>query len=145
MYRILAILIFVFSPSAYAGLLDDVRKEHSDRLQTARFVAELIRSADVARVRGEMEAESAGVVVRDIGWIRRLSHALTEVRLGEPVGCLCSGWQTAYFYREGKFLASIAAIHGNQLRIFWTGGGGDYPIDEASWRAVKAALEYREK
>jgi hypothetical protein len=105
----------------------------------------MIATADVARVRGEMEAESTGVAVRDREWIRAVSRAIADVRLGAPNGCLCCGWRTVYFYRDGRLLASVAAIHGNQLRIHWGGGGGDFPIDETSWHAIKAALAYGEK
>lgn len=134
MIRAFALLLLAASV-AFAGLLDDVRRE-----QPSGRVAELIAFADAAQLRGELEPESAGIVIKDTAWIRRASEAIQATALARPVGCLCMGSQTAYFYRKGQFVASVAAIHGHQLRVRWGGGGGDYPVDEASWEAVNAAL-----
>jgi hypothetical protein len=145
MKRIIPLLAFpICVVAAYAGLLDDVREEHARR-SSARQVAELIASADVAELRGETDKESTSLVVRDAAWIQSVSRALRDVAVGDSVSCLCSGWQTVYFYRDGQLVARVAAIHGNQLRMFWGSGGGDFPVDEVSWRAAKAALEYRKK
>lgn len=129
---------------AKAGLVDDVKREHEQQ-PSARQMADLIASADTVQIRGEMEQESASVVVRDPGWIQGVSRAMQAVALGKSVSCLCAGWRTAYFFREDRLLVSLAAIHGHHLRIAWTDGGGDFPIDEASWTSLQAALEYHPK
>jgi hypothetical protein len=108
----------------------------------AARVAALIASSDEARVRGEIEKQPAEVTVRDAEWIRQVSVAFAARSLPRSTHCFCIGWRTTYFYKGGQLVVSIAAIHGNQLRIHWPGGGGDYPIDEAHWQAVKQALEY---
>ena len=138
-------LLFTLSLAACvavrAGLLDEV----TGAQRSAHRVAELIVSADVAKLDGESEDDSASVVVRDAAWIQGVARSLRSVSLGEPVHCLCTGWQTASFYREGRLVARVAAIHGNQLRMSWGVESGDFPIDEGSWKKVSAALEYREK
>lgn len=108
----------------------------------AAHVAALIASADQVGIRGNMEKQAAEVVVRDSNWIRQVSKALAAASLPRSVHCFCTGWRTAYFYKDGQVVVSVAAIHGNQLRVHWTGGGGDYPIAEDQWQAVKSALEY---
>lgn len=136
MNRTLIVLVFAIPTFALAGILEDVRREHASQAK----IAEIVATADSARVRGEMEPESAGVLIRDTAWIKTVSDALARGPLGRRGSCLCSGWQTAYFYRDGKLVASMAAIHENQLRIAWSDGSGDFPIDEARWASVKAAL-----
>jgi hypothetical protein len=113
-------------------------------------IAALIAKADRAGIHSEMEAQQAEVVVSDPQWIRKIGEVIAGVRFTKMVSCLCTGWRTAYFYKDGHVLVSVAAIHGNQLRIqwtdgsgdYWTGGGGDFPVDEADWKAVSSALQF---
>jgi hypothetical protein len=109
-------------------------KAHASR------IAALIAGSDQARIRGETE-KGDEIVVRDLEWIRKVSEAIATVPLSGSTSCFCIGWRTAYFQKNGQFVVSVAAIHGNQLRIHWKDEGGDYPIDEASWKAVQQALE----
>ena len=104
-------------------------------------VAALIASADHVGFRGEDEKKSKETVLRDQEWIRRVSDAVAKVSMTSRVSCFCSGWRTAYFYKGDERVVSLAAIHGNQLRIYWKDSGGDFPIDEAQWKTVSAALE----
>jgi hypothetical protein len=113
-------------------------------------IAALIAKADRAGIHSEMEAQQAEVVVSDPQWIRKIGEVIAGVRFTKMVSCLCTGWRTAYFYKDGHVLVSVAAIHGNQLRIqwtdgsgdYWTGGGGDFPVAEQGWKAVSAALQF---
>ena len=110
--------------------------------RNAARVAKLIASSDQASIRGELAKEADGVVVRDSGWIRKVSEAIADTPLPRSVHCFCIGSRTAYFYRNGQFVVSVAGIGGNQLRIQWTGGGGDYLIDTAHYLTVEKALDY---
>lgn len=107
----------------------------------AARVAALIASADEVSMRGEGAETKGAVIVRDPKWIQQVSAALAATHLPRSGSCFCVGWRTAYFQREGQFVVSIAAIHGNQLRIRWGEGGGDYEISEADWNVVKQVLE----
>lgn len=107
----------------------------------AQRAAALIASADSAGICGEMEKKEKEVVVRDAKWIRDVSEVVGKSDISGSVACFCSGWRTVTFYKKGEFVVSLAAIHGNQLRIFSQKGGGDFPIAEARWNAVKAVLE----
>jgi hypothetical protein len=129
------------SQKAYAAQ-KEAEKDPSYGKTNAARVAALIASADQAEIRGEIEKAGDKVVVRDPSWIRQVGEAVAAASLSRTVSCLCIGWRTAYFYKDGQMVLRLAAIHGNQLRVFWTGGGGDYPIAEDQWQAVKAALEY---
>ena len=104
-------------------------------------VAALIASADHVGFRGEDEKKNKEVIFRDPEWIRRLSEAVANVSVTSRVSCLCSGWRTAYFYKGDERVVSLAAIHGNQLRIYWKESGGDFPIDAAQWKMVSTALK----
>jgi hypothetical protein len=110
--------------------------------RNAARVAELIAGSDQASIRGELAKEADGVVVRDSGWIRQVSEAIADTPLPRSAHCFCIGSRTAYFYRDGQFAVSVAGIGGNQLRVQWTGGGGDYLIDEAHYLTVKKALDF---
>ena len=107
----------------------------------AARTAAMIAHADRVCFRGEMEKVGDEVVVRDREWIRAVSDAVATVPFASRVSCMCSGWRTAYFYKGDQLLVSVAAIHGNQLRIHWDVSGGDFPIDEDHWKAVQAALD----
>lgn len=104
-------------------------------------VAALIASADHVGFRGEDEKKNKEEVLRDPEWIQRVSEAVAKVSVTSRVSCLCSGWRTAYFYKGDEWVVSLAAIHGNQLRIYWKESGGDFPIEAAQWKMVSAALE----
>jgi hypothetical protein len=113
-------------------------------------ISALIAKADRVGIHGEAETERAEIAVPDPLWRQRVGQAVAGVRFTNTVSCMCTGWRTAYFYKDGHVLVSVAAIHGNQLRIqwtdgsgdYWTGGGGDFPIDEPDWKAVSAALQF---
>ena len=114
-------------------------------LKNAARIASLIASADSVRIRGELEKKEDENVVRDLSWIQQVSEVIATTPLSESVACLCIGWNTVYFYKGEQLLVSVAAIHGNQLRIHCDGDSGDYPITEAQWSAVKAVLDRRMK
>lgn len=112
----------------------------------AARAAALIASTDRVGIRGESEKEAAEVVVRDAEWIRRVSEAVAALPFSGRTNCFCAGWRTAYFYKDGQKAISVAAIHGNQIRISWTDDdghflGGDYPLSEEQWKVLCEALE----
>jgi len=129
---------------AYQKKYDAQKEAEKDprygRTNAARIAA-LIAGCDEVRIRGELQEKTDGFVVRDPGWIKHVSETIAATSLPRTVSCLCEGWRTAYFMKNGKQVVSMAAIHGNQLRIHWDEGGGDYEIGEADWKAVKEALE----
>jgi hypothetical protein len=124
----------------YAARKEAEKDPNYGKAHAARIAA-LIASSDLARIRGEEAKKGDEIIVRDPEWIRRVSEAIAAVSLSESTSCFCIGWRTAYFQQKGEVVVSVAAIHGNQLRIHWKDEGGDYPIDEASWKAVSQALE----
>lgn len=111
----------------------------------AERAASLVASADSAGIRGEMDKKEKEVVVRDSKWIREVSEAIGKSGISGSVACMCIGWRTVTFYKNGEFVVSVAAIHGNQLRIYSKKGGGDFPIDEAQWKTVKALLDVQKE
>ncbi len=119
----------------------EAEKDPNYGATNAARMAALIASADEVNIRGEGEKEADGVVVRDLAWIRGVSEAVAATSLPRTVHCFCIGWRTASFRKNGERVISVAAIHGNQLRIHWDGGGGDYEVSEADWTTVKQALE----
>jgi hypothetical protein len=110
--------------------------------RNAARVAALIASSDQAGIRSEDAKETESVVVGDLGWIRQVSEVIAATPLPRSNHCFCVGWRTVNFSKDGKFVVSVAAIHGNQLRFHWADGGGDYQIDENHWKAVKNALDF---
>lgn len=124
----------------YAAQKEAEKDPHYGATNAARMAA-LIASADEVTLRGEGAKDTEGVVVRDLAWIRQVSEAVAATSLPRAASCFCIGWRTAYFKQKGEPVVSVAAIHGNQLRIHWSEGGGDYVINEADWKAVKQALE----
>ena len=132
-------LLASFCASAVAGLLDDVRA-HTDLMPAGQRVAEAIASADLAQVRGESD-KGPGVVIRNREWIRQIGNAIRGTLRLRSDQCLCAGWRTVYFYRDGRLVASVAAIHGNQLRVHSPAASGDYPVRPEQWQRVQAALE----
>lgn len=122
----------LLAPIAHAGISDGT---------SAGRVASLIESADHVIIRQDLNPkDEKTVVISDAAWIRNVGVAMAAAQLGRSVHCLCIGYRTAYFYVGDKLVASVAAIHGNQLRLSWSGGGGDYPIGEANWETIAAAL-----
>jgi hypothetical protein len=107
----------------------------------AERAASLVARADSAGIRGESEKKEKEIVVRDSKWIRDVSEVIAKSGISESVTCFCFGWRTITFYKNGEFVVSVAAIHGNQLRIYSNEGSGDFPIDEARWKAVNAVLD----
>jgi hypothetical protein len=107
----------------------------------AAHVAALIAGSDEVHIRGEGAKETEGIVLRDSNWIQHVSQVIAATSLPHSGSCFCIGWRTAYFQQKGRLVISVAAIHGNQLRIYADGVGGDYKTSEADWKAVKQALE----
>ena len=144
-YLILALTVVICISSgwalAYYRHCDRVAKAWAADHAEAKRIATLISSADSAGIRDEMKKQEEDVIVRDAKWIHCVSEAVAATAISEKVSCLCCGWRTAHFYRNGHQIISVAAIHGNQLRIYWEGGGGDFPVDEANWKTIVTALE----
>ncbi len=108
---------------------------------STKRVASLIKSADHVIIHQDLNPkDEKTVVINDAEWIRAIGAAIASARLGKHVHCLCSGYRTGHFYVGDEQVASVAAIHEHQLRLYWKGGGGDFPVDEATWNAVAAAL-----
>ncbi len=103
--------------------------------------AAMMASADHVGFRGEEEKKNRETFLRDPAWIRRMSDAVAKVSITDRDNCLCSGWRTAYFYKGDEMVISVAAINGKQLRIYWKGSGGDFPVAEDEWKAVNEILE----
>jgi hypothetical protein len=144
-YLILALIVVISALSgwglAYYRHCDRVAKAWAAEHAEAKRIATLIASANSAGIRDEMKKQEEDMIVRDAKWIHSVSEAVAATVISRKECCLCCGWRTAHFYRNGQQVISIAAIHGNALRIYWgDGGGGDFPVDGASWQAVKAAL-----
>ncbi|MFA5057457.1 MAG: hypothetical protein WC485_05045 [Opitutaceae bacterium] len=143
-YLILALIVIISALSGW-GLAYYRHRDRGAEAKTAenaeaKRIATLIASADSAGIRDEMKKQEEDVIVRDAKWIHRVSEAVAATAISRKVICLCCGWRTAHFYRNGLQVVSVATIHGNQLRIYWEGGGGDFPVAESSWKAVEAAL-----
>lgn len=119
----------------------EAEKDPNYGATNAAQVAALVASADEVSIRGEGKETKGEMIVRDPQWIHQVSEAIAATRLPHSGHCFCTGWRTAYFSKNGEQVISVAAIHGNQLRIHWDEGGGDYEISEADWKAVKRALE----
>lgn len=104
-------------------------------------VAALIVASDRVAMRGEDESKLKETTLSDSDWIRRFGELLGQSSISKDTSCLCAGWLTAYFYKGGEMVISIAAIHGHQLRMHWKNGGGDFTIDAQHWDALSAELE----
>lgn len=145
MRRILLLVVVVAIAPAFAGWGVAAWQAHR-RGQAARSfdssstfaarVAAAVATADAVAVGTELSPSSSARAIADPAWQHRLSTAL----LDRPFVCLCAGWRTVSFYRNGALVVSVAAIHGHQLRIRLAGGGGDYPVDAATWDEVNTLL-----
>jgi hypothetical protein len=107
----------------------------------AKRLSVLFAGADQVVFKGEME--KSGRTDTDREWIARMNGRIAQLSLDDGDYCLCCGWMTAYFYRKGALLGSLAPIHGNQVRIMSQVGNGDYKIPEDQWKAINAI--FREK
>jgi hypothetical protein len=101
---------------------------------------ELVLSADKVMIRGEDDKTGSGIIVTDRAWIERVGKTLGRIRLVETVQCMCEGWKTAYFYKDGVQVYSMAPIHDHQLRLYSNRGGGDFPVSESDWKMVSDLL-----
>ena len=108
--------------------------------RNAARVAALVAQAEQASIRGELAPEKDAVIIRDAGWIKRVSETIAAATLPHSDHVFSLGHRTAYFYRDGQLLVSIAAIGENQVRVRWPEGGGDYAVDGESYRAMERAL-----
>ena len=106
---------------------------------------QLVLSADKVIIRGELDKAPVGIVVTDRAWIERVAKTLARIPLVKANQCLCIGWTTAYFYKGGNEVFSVAPIHGNQLRIYSARGGGDFAVAEKSWNAIADLLVEKTK
>jgi hypothetical protein len=106
-----------------------------------RQVATWIATADRVSFRGEEQKKSEATLLRDPQWMQRIGDAIAAVPISKRDNCLCAGWRTASFYKGDEMVVSVAAIHGQQLRIYWQGSGGDFATDEGHWKTVSAVLE----
>ena len=144
-----AIVVAGLSGWGLAAWQDLARRKQAVTTSEERLAAEawvrqlgaLVASADRVVIAAETAQPGEGVEVRDAKWIRHFGAVLATVPVGRRSACLCAGWRTATFYAGTKRLGSIAAIHGNQLRISLPEHGGDYSTDAAHWAAVDTALE----
>lgn len=126
---------------AWDDLLTPPRDERAEGdLALAFESAALIATADFARIGDEAGPTVRDVPVRDARWIRTVAEAMAEAPLIRSDHCFCLGWKTTRFYRRGEFVMSLAAIHGNQLRITTEHGSGDFPVEAAHWQRVSDAL-----
>ncbi len=106
---------------------------------------ELVLSADKVVIRSELDKSDRGIVVTDRAWIERFAKTLGQTPLTKPHACFCCGWTTAFFYKDGVLAIRVAAIHGNQLRVyrFSLGDDGDFSVDQEHWNAISQLI--REK
>lgn len=130
------LLYLLFVPLAVASMNPSAPREESASAHNARRTAELIRMADKAVILGELEPETASIAVADRAWMERLATTLSTTSFADAGACLCIGWKTVYFYKNGKQIFSLAAIHDHQLRAFSTIGGGDFVVDEQHWKLI---------
>ena len=110
--------------------------EHID----AHKIAAMIETADRIGLRLEAEKPDKEISIYDKARIRNFAGILSTTIFGRKEHCLCTGWRTARFYRNNQELLRIAAIHGNQLRLYWSEGGGDFSVSESDWKAVHSAM-----
>ena len=108
---------------------------------TADKAEKLIAAADEVLITSESRGESVNRSVFDRDWIHRVSKAVGQSQISRKTHCFCIGWGEVVFFRQKKILISIAAIHGNQLRISSDIAAGDYPINEARWKVISAVLD----
>ncbi len=108
---------------------------------TADKAENLIAAADEVLITSESRGESVNRSVYDRDWILRVSKAVGQSQISRKTHCFCIGWGEVVFFRQKKILISIAAIHGNQLRISSDIAAGDYPINEARWKVISAVLD----
>ena len=89
---------------------------------------ELIERADSIRFRQGHRGEWKEYRITEKEIILEYAEILRSGVYPEHNYCLCTGWLRAYFYEGEEELCSIAPIHGDQLRIYWEGNGGDYKV-----------------
>ncbi len=130
------LLYLLFVPLAVASVHPSRPPEESASAHNARRTAELVRMADKVVIRGELEPETASIAIADRSWVESLATALSGTSFDGADACLCAGWKTVYFYKNGTQIFSLAAIHGHQLRAFSTKGGGDFVVDEQHWKQI---------
>lgn len=150
-YLLLAVCVFAAAAGWGAANARAFYRERTSQREamasanrSAERVAALIAGADHAGIHGEIAdlGEEETSVIRDPKWIHQVSEVMRTTPIAHPTTCMCTGWRTAYFYRNGEVVVSLAAIHGNQLRIHSKDVSGDFPIDEVRWALVSAALEF---
>jgi hypothetical protein len=104
----------------------------------SRRAEELALSADKVEIRGELEAREKGVIVTDRDWIKRFGTALGLTRLVENTHVLAIGFETAYFYRRGEQVLSVAPLgQWPYLRAYSQKAGADFKVDELTLKVIK--------
>ena len=115
------------------------------------FAAAPAKADNFARVQELLSAANRAVIsgcgdplvltITDQDWIHRMKAAMGRIPLGDSDHDLSIGWRTADFYHDNEFLISIAAIHGNLLRLLSSRGGGDFPVEPAQWQTIDTLLK----
>lgn len=104
----------------------------------AQQAKDLALSSDTVEIRKDADPAFSGLVIKNRGWIARFAATLGQVAfLGVDLGSrIRVGWETAYFYRNGKPVLSVAAISDHELRVLSRQGGGDFVVSERRWNAI---------
>ncbi len=114
----------------------------------AQRAKELALSADTVVLRGERQPANEGVVVKDRKWIASFAETLGHTDLSKADSVFAVGFLTAYFYRDGEQVLSIAPIDGGGggdqwIRASSTKGGSDFIVSKKQCVAIEALI--REK
>lgn len=103
---------------------------------------ELALSADQVEIRGEREGRGTGVIVTDREWIKRFGAALGQTRLVENTQVFAIGFKTAYFYRHGEQVLSVAPLgQWPYLRAYSQKAGADFKVDELNLKVIKDLID----
>lgn len=110
---------------------------------SARDATELALSADTVVLNGETDLPAEGIELKDRAWIARFAAALSStdfstVDLDRNFGV---GWETAYFYRGGRRVLSVAAMSRHELRVQWQGSEGDFIVAGKQWKAIDRLIK----
>ena len=129
-----AIIILILLCARDAGAETEISRDSKRSI-------ELISSADYVIIRRETDRAASGALIVDKNVIGKFAEAISKTQLTGSHQCFCTGWLTAYFYKDGKVVYSIAAIHGNQIRVYSEQSGGDFTVEAAQWNAMHDLIE----
>ena len=136
-----------YEDSIFVGIYDKGRSWHvslyeDDKEYEDTFsLFESLRKADEVKFKGEIEKKWNQYRSSNREAILDFVQILEKGVYERPNYCLCSGWDTAYFFSDGIQVASVALIHENQIRIHWNGKGGDYEVSPDYWRQLSDAFK----